>query len=441
MKVKSKKQLYTELKALRRRIGKLKNLKVEYKQAEKRLERLNQELHRSNKILRQLTLRDSHTGLYNHRYLSEVIESEFHRAKRYQHSLSLIMLDIDYFKSINDVYGHKFGDLVLRQLASQLKRIVRRYDIVVRYGGEEFIIISPGIDRPAALILAQRILESINLYNFGNRKHLVKLRLSLAVASYPEDRIRKGIDLIELADQILNQVKEHGGDRVYSSIDIRKKKSSVGKGVATVKFLREKMDKITKQANQSLIESVFAFAKTIRLKDRYTGEHVERIVHYATEIARALGLSKEEIEFIRQASILHDLGKIGISDKILLKNSKLTKKEFDEIKKHPQIAVDIIRPIQFLHSIIPLILYHQERWNGAGYPKGLKGEDIPIGARIVAVADVYQALISDRPYRKAYPKDQAIEIIKQGSGIQFDPKIVDVFLDILKKEKKERKEK
>ena len=147
-----------------------------------------------------------------------------------------------------------------------------------------------------------------------------------------------------------------------------------------------------------------------------------------------MNLPAEEMENIRQASMLHDLGKIGISDKILLKRSKLTKKEFEEIKKHPQIAADIIRPIQFMHDIIPLILYHHERWDGKGYPAGLKGEEIPIGARIIAISDVYQALTSNRPYRKAYSKKEAMNIIKKGAGTQFDPRIVDTFLKIVKKE-------
>jgi len=132
---------------------------------------------------------------------------------------------------------------------------------------------------------------------------------------------------------------------------------------------------------------------------------------------------------------LHDLGKIGVSEKILLKKSKLTKREFEEIKKHPQIGADILRPIQFLRNIIPLVFYHHEKWDGSGYPSGIKGEEIPIGVRIIAIADVYQALTSDRPYRKAYKKEKAIAILKKGSGCQFDPRITGIFLRILQAEK------
>ncbi|MFH0913032.1 MAG: diguanylate cyclase [Candidatus Omnitrophota bacterium] len=410
----------------------------ERKKAEQGLALLNMELLISNKRLKQLALRDPQTGLFNHRYLQEVIEAEFYRAKRYVHPFSLMMLDVDYFKSINDVYGHPFGDLVLRQLARQLKRLVRQYDVVIRFGGEEFMVISPGIDRAQALTLAQRLLDAINLYNFGDKKHTVKIKLSIAVTSYPEDRIVKGTDLVEIADQILNQVKEYGGNNVYSSLDVHKKELASNGRIkvnGNIKFLKNKLDKLTRRTNQGLLEAVFAFAKTIELKDHFTGEHVEKTVQYATEIARALDLTYDEIECIGQAAMLHDLGKIGISEKILMKKLKLTKQEFEEIKKHPQSGVDIIRPIKLLHNIIPLILYHHERWDGKGYPNGLKGEEIPIGARIVALADVYQALTSDRSYRKAYSKKEALEIIKQGSGTQFDPRIVTKFVQILKQKK------
>lgn len=399
---------------------------------------LNKEVLKSNKKLKQLALRDPHTGLFNHRYLEEVIEAEFYRARRYAHSLSLIMLDVDYFKSINDVYGYQFGDLVLKQLTQQLKLMLRRYDIIIRFSGEEFVILSPGTEGSQALVLAQRLLDALSLYSFGNKEHRVKLKLSIAVVTYPDDKIVKGSHLVELAEQMIGRIKEDGGNRVYSSSDLNKKKhlrTDNHESSPEVDLLKNKIDKLNKEANQNLIEAIFAFAKTIEVKDRYTGEHVESTVHYATEIAKALGLSKDETEHIKQAAMLHDLGKIGISEKILLKETKLSKKEFDIIKKHPQIGVDIIRPIKFLHSIISLIFYHHERWDGKGYPSGLRGEDIPIGARIIAIADVYQALISDRPYRKALSKAEAVKTIKNGAGTQFDPHIVRVFLKILKKGK------
>ncbi len=384
--------------------------------------------------LEELALKDSHTGLFNSRYLKEALEIGLSRARRQYGSFSVIMMDIDYFKSINDVYGHIFGDLVLKQFALQLKKIVRPYDIVIRYGGEEFVIVAADTDREGALILGRRILEKINLNNFGDAKHKVKLKLSLGICSYPEDNIHKVMDLVKCADSALGKAKESGGNRVCSVLDFNKEKGIITEK-SNISSMKDKIDKLTRRANQSLVEATFAFAKTIELKDHYTGEHVERSVYYATKIAEELDLHKDKIELIKQVTMLHDLGKIGISEQILQKKSKLTKKEFAEIKKHPQIGVDIIRPIQSLRPIIPFMLFHHERWDGKGYPYGLKKENIPLGARIIAIADVYEALVSNRPYRRAYPKARAIKIIREGSGTQFDPDIVKIFLKILEKER------
>jgi diguanylate cyclase (GGDEF)-like protein/PAS domain S-box-containing protein len=409
------------------------------KKAERELELLNEELTRSNKELKQMALRDPHTGLYNHRYLIEVLNAEFERSRRYNSPLSLMMIDLDYFRSINDVYGHQFGDKVLRKFAVFLKKTVRQYDIVVRYGGEEFAVLFPGTGRAKTISMAQRLLDEISLQDFGSHKNSIKLKVSVAVASFPEDKVIKSSDLIEVTDHVLNKAKECGGNRVYSTLDVSAPKPLPplnGSGVSRMKILQEKLQKLNKSANQSLIEAIFAFAKTIELKDHYTGTHVERTVHYATEIGSKLRLPREEVLLVRQAAILHDLGKIGVSETILQKSSRLTSLEFEALRRHPKIGADIIRPIRLLHGIIPLILYHHERWDGTGYPFGLKGENIPVGARIIAIADVYQALISNRPYRKAFSKAKALQMIKAGAGSQFDSRIVEVFLEVIREEKR-----
>lgn len=410
---------------------------TERKRAEDDLQKANRDLLISNKRLNRLSLRDQHTGLYNYRYLAEIIDTEFYRSKKFGSAIASVMLDVDYFKSINDAYGHQFGDMVLKQLAHQLRRMTRQYDVVIRYGGEEFVIMSPGTDRNHALMLAQRILEEIALHNFGDAKTSVKLKVSIAVVSYPEDKVTNAMDLIKLSEAILVKAKDDGGNRIYSSVDKKppvKGAQQHGDG-PDVSVLQKRLEKLHKEANESLIESIFAFAKTIEVKDQSTGKHVERTMKYATDIARALDLPSSEIEMVRQAAMLHDLGKIGISESILNKKAKLTKKEIDEIRRHPKIAADILRPIHVLSATIPFILYHHERWDGKGYPNRLKGEDIPLGARIVAIADVYQALISSRPYRKAFSKLKAKAMIRKASGTQFDPRIVKVFLDIVKKDK------
>jgi len=182
----------------------------------------------------------------------------------------------------------------------------------------------------------------------------------------------------------------------------------------------------------SYFEIVKALAQAIEAKDPYTHGHSERVMEYAVQIAQKLGLPEEEMETLRYAAILHDIGKIGVRGIVLNNPNGLTNEEFDEIKKHPLIGESIIQPIELLQSIRPLIRHHHEWYNGKGYPDGLSGGVIPLGARILTVADAYDAMISDRPYRKALNKETAIRELKRGSGTQFESKLVEVFLEILK---------
>ncbi|MFA5316599.1 MAG: diguanylate cyclase [Dehalococcoidales bacterium] len=414
-------------------VGTLEDL-TGHEKAQEELEKVNKKLLGMNRKLSKLSLVDSHTGLFNHRYFEEIAGSEFSRAKRNVLPLSMVMIDIDYFKSINDVYGHRFGDLVLKQFAAQLKKAVRRYDSIIRYGGEEFVIVCPGASRPVTLLLAQRILDSVTKHNFGDKARVIRLKISIGVASYPEDEVFKSMDLFEIADHALNKAKEDGGDRVYSSLDVMNEGPPHSpEEIEGINSLKEKINNLNRRSSQGIIEAVCAFARTMKLRDRYTGQHAEGTVRFATDIGRELGLSRKELEIAGQAAILHDLGKVGINENILRKRAKLTKNELEKVKRHPSIAADILRNVHYLRDIVPAILYHHERWDGKGYPKGLRGEEIPIVARIIALADVFQALISNRPYRKAYSRNSAIKLIENASGTQFDPKVVRVFSRIINK--------
>jgi len=431
----SKMQRIDHLTRLRTQVVRLRESNARLKKLLSRLEASNRTTLQLNNKLSKLALKDPHTGLYNRRHFNETLEKELALAKRHAQSLSVIMMDIDYFKSVNDVYGHPFGDLVLKQFTQKLQKAVRRYDILFRLGGEEFVMISPRTDRPTGLLLAKRLLKTINAHSFGSKAHVLKLKVSVGVASYPEDGVViRGLDLVNLADRILNKVKEYGGNKVFSSIDLEKlegKVASENDASEVIELLKKKIYRLSQRANQSLIEAIFALAKNIGVKDWYSDTFTKKMMNYAIEIAKMLKLPKNEIEHIRKAVILHDIGKVGINENILLKHSKLTTKEFETMKKHPQLSTDIIRPLYFLRGTVPLILYHHERWDGKGYPHRLKGNQIPIGARIIAIVDAYRSLTSNRPYRKAYPKSSAMKILKKESGTKFDPRVTAAFLKIL----------
>ena len=420
---------------LRTEVAHLKESNTRLKKYIRELEESNRSTLQLNKKLGTLALKDPHTGLYNRRHFNETLEKELALAKRHAQPLSVIMMDIDYFKAINDVYGHPFGDLVLKQFSKTLQKAVRRYDVIFRLGGEEFVMMAPRTDGPTGLVLAKRLLKTVNLHNFGNKAHVIKLQVSVGVASYPEDGVViRGLDLVNLADRILNKVKEYGGNKVFSSKDLERlegKVPSENDASKMIELLKKKIYRLSQRANQSLIEAIFALAKTIGLKDWYSDTFTKKMMNYAIDIAKMLRLPKNEIEHIRKAVILHDIGKVGINENILLKDSKLTTTEFETMKKHPQLSTDLIRPLYFLRGTVPLILYHHERWDGKGYPHHLKGKEIPIGARIIAIVDAYRSLTSNRPYRKAYSKDTAIRILRRESGTKFDPQVTAAFLKIL----------
>jgi diguanylate cyclase (GGDEF)-like protein len=437
LKVKNKSEMtrMDTLTRLRTEVVQLKDSNARLKGLIRKLKESNRSTLHQNRKLSNLALKDPHTGLYNRRHFKDTLEKELALAKRHAQSLSLIMMDIDYFKAVNDVYGHTYGDLVLKQFTKTLQKAVRRYDILFRFGGEEFVMIAPRADRPTGLILAKRLLKTINAHSFGNKTQVIKLKVSVSVASYPEDGVVvRGLDLVTLADRILNKVKEYGGNKVFSSKDLEKlegKAASETDANKVIELLKKKIYRLSQRANQSLIEAIFALAKTIGVKDWYSDTFTKRMMNYAVEISKTLKLPKNEIEHIRKAVILHDIGKVGINENILLKNSKLTTGEFEAMKKHPQLSTDIIRPLYFLRGTVPLILYHHERWDGKGYPHHLKGKEIPIGARIIAIVDAYRSLTSNRPYRKAYSKNSAINILKKESGTKFDPLVTAAFLKIL----------
>lgn len=385
--------------------------------------------------LESLALKDALTEIYNFRYFRERLVAEFERAKRTLSPISVLMMDIDYFKSINDTHGHQFGDKVLKQVARFLKTELRANDVVARWGGEEFAVILPDTNRFDSLSVAHKLSELFRTRSFGDGNNTIKLKCSMGVVSYPEDPLFSVDEIIDAGEESIYRVKERGGDGValygHEIADKSLEKVSIDDRKRYIDAVKQKLSFFAVRSERSILEAVYSLAKSIELRDRRTKEHCDRMVEYAEKIARQVGMTEQEVDNVRRAAMLHDIGKLGISDAILLKPGKLTSQEYEEVKKHPVIGADIVSVAGFLKDIVPLILSHHEHWDGSGYPRGLRGEDIPLGGRILAVVDVFEALTSDRPYHKAMSKEEAIGILKDGMGTQFDERIVKVFLEIV----------
>lgn len=401
----------------------------------KKMNRLIME--KSEKYVRQLKkliIKDPLTSVYNYRYLIERLSAEVYRAKRYDYPFSLVLVDIDYFKSINDAYGHRVGDEVLIAFCNLLKRLLRKSDILARYGGEEFVILMASVDRLNAQRIASRLLDTISGHIFRVSGLSIRLKVSIGVVTLLEElSINDSYKLLDAADCALQRAKNSGGNRViaYSSL-YKDEKDSIRKTTPKeeVKILKRKIQKLSERVDRVVLESIYAFSKSLEARDYYTAEHTDKMVSIVLGIGKKLGLSQEELDNLERGAMLHDIGKIGISDSILRKKGKLTPEEYLMIKLHPKIGAEIIRSIHFLKDVVPIVLHHHERWNGKGYPSGLKGEEIPLAARIVSIGDAYQALASDRPYRRAYSKKDALEIIKKEAGVCFDKNLVEILVKI-----------
>ncbi len=355
---------------------------------------------------------DEITGLFNRRHFDEHLKQEIERHSRYSGMLSLILLDLDSFKAYNDKHGHMNGDKLLARIGQMLGRSIRSTDLAFRYGGDEFAILLPQSPGNDAFIVAERVRARIA---HEMQTEQPKITASLGLASWPSDGITPD-ELLTAADRALYYAKQTGGDRtcMASRILPTLTETTIGGTVS----------------EKEALSIIYALAAAIEAKDQYTYGHSKKVCSYAVALAEALGLPPERVAIISTAALLHDIGKIGIPDEILNKVGKLDAEAWELIQSHPKLSATIVGHVLSLVSCLPAIIHHHERWDGTGYPSGLKGEAIPIEARILAIADAFDAMSSPRPYRKALSYKKVLAELKQCAGTQFDPKLVEVFLPI-----------
>ncbi len=393
---------------------------------------------------------DGLTKLFNHRAFLERYQEEVYRSQRTDRPFSLIMIDVDNFKSANDIHGHYQGDNILREIAQCLKDNTRSIDTIGRYGGDEFICLLPEASHDRGMLVANRILNKVR-ERFKDNSPGVTVSLGLSTLFYHTDDQTL---LLQFADQAMYLAKYRGGNQVFSfdctetkDLNICNQKlfetflavrtlKRFDNGQQIVSDLGEQLKKMLSAdaSPQSLYEIVTSLSSALDARDHYTNGHSERAIDYAREVAREINMSQPEREELVYLCLLHDIGKIGIPDHILNKPGKLTPEEFEIMKRHAEIGEKIISPLEMLKKLKPLIRHHQEFYDGTGYPDGLRGEAIPLACRILAVVDTFDAMTTDRPYRKALPVETAVAELKRCSGSQFDPVIVEVFIRIIGKE-------
>jgi diguanylate cyclase (GGDEF)-like protein/putative nucleotidyltransferase with HDIG domain len=357
----------------------------------------------------RLALTDPLTGLGNHRHFHERLERELRHAQEKRLPLTLCLVDVDDFKRINDRFGHPAGDRVLSRIASRLRQTGEAF----RLGGDEFALLLPGYDENAALTAATSVVDRISALELDQ---LGPVTVSAGVATSPAHAGDRD-ELIRLADSALYWAKEYGKNRV------RAYRPDVIE-LAELKRLASGPDRAAR------FRAAASLARAVDARDVYTGSHSQRVADLAARTARRLGLPDEEVELTRLAASLHDLGKLAIPEEILRKPGPLTGPERMVLERHPQIGFRMLESLG-VDPVAEWVLHHHERWDGSGYPDGLPGENIPLGARIIFVADAYDAMTSERVYRRRVTPDQAIAELQRCAGSQFDPEIVDAFADEL----------
>jgi len=368
-----------------------------------------------------LATTDKLTGLRNRRFFDQRLAEEIQRAIQHEKPLSLLMLDIDDFKRINDTYGHAAGDLILKTLGRILSRQLWQVDVAARYGGEEFTVILPGTDFNAARRVAERIRHSIEGATIrleNSRK--VGITVSIGVSCFPRCGA-SAESLVEHADQALYTAKREGKNRVCLYREILKSR------------LEQNPDEIVELLNQGM-ENIEPIVTAVSAKAAFLHGHTALVVETAMRLADVLKLNREDRETLRLAAQLHEIGMIAIPDEVLNKQGVLTTEDWALIRQYPAIGAGFLEKVPALRHLAPIVRHHHEHYDGVGYPDGVKGEAIPFLARVLAAADAFAAIVGDWVGHKAKPAAVARTQFTESAGTQLDPSIVSAFVQALDKE-------
>lgn len=368
---------------------------------------------------------DKLTGVLNRQAVLARLEEELVRAGRYGRQLSIVLVDLDHFKRLNDTFGHAAGDRVLHAVARGLHDSVRSVDVVGRYGGEEFMVVLPETDPDAAASLAEKLRRIVGAQQVDiGEGNTSTVTLSAGVAGGLGAHLRLD-SLVRDADAALYSAKALGRDQVYVFHEVED--DGPVRRAAIAPSARSAAIEVGRLA---LIAATEELTAALAGRPAWAGRPSTMIADASIAMARAAGLPEREIERIRVASLLHDLGKLAIPDDILSKPGELAEPEWRVVAEHPKIGQVVLEQAGALRDAATIVLHHHEWYDGRGYPHGLRGEEIPIGARIIAISDAYEAMVAGRPYRAPITHDQALEELRRHAGIQFDPQLVDQFADL-----------
>ncbi len=402
--------------------------------------------------LQQQSITDGLTMIKTRRFFLESLQSEWKRASRSGRPFSVVLVDLDKFKDVNDTLGHLEGDLVLARVARLLEQKCRQSNVVARYGGDEFVILMPETGIEQAQILSERLRLWISTDPMLNERHITG---SFGVASFPLHG-STAEDIIRVADAGMYVSKHAGGNRVSTAEEFAETESSVVQRQLLAAYiegflqrehtgpesieelvstLRRLCGGIEEPGNvEALMQAIGALTRAAETREVHAAGHGEMAASEAERIGQALGLPEDELQDLVFAARVHDVGKIVIPEKILCKPGPLTEDEYYVVKMHSSVGAEIIGTIPNSRRMKLLVKHHHERFDGSGYPDGLKGEQIPLGSRILSVVDAWVNMTSDRPFAQMKSPGEAMNELESLSGTQFDGMIVRLFLRQLRGE-------
>ena len=382
--------------------------------------------------LRRAAVTDGLTKLYNHDHFNRLLEAEMGRSRRYGHPLALIMIDMDFFKAINDTYGHLTGNSTLEEVARILREGIRDVDVAARFGGDEFAVILPEAKTDEATRVAERVRKALgeSLEVEALRQHVVTA--SFGIADSEDPRVKSAASLVDLADQALYAAKHRGRNQIACGDDVGEG-AELAATIQTddIEWLRRRFTALSVRAKDVYIQSVASLLQTLDEKDPYSARHSINVAFYAQQLAEQMGCSKAAVKSVYYASLLHDIGKVGVPDRILMKRAPLTPLERMVVEQVPLIGTRIIDHLRILESEVQIIRHQREYYDGSGFPSGLKGNQIPIGSRILLVADAFDAMTTDRVYRVRRSIDDVVAEMQSLAGRQFDPRSVTALRQVL----------
>jgi len=386
--------------------------------------------------------RDSLTGLYNVRVLHRRLTEEVERSDRSGSQMSVVMIDVDYLKHVNDTYGHQAGDRVIERIADLLLEELRGIDTVARYGGEEFALLLPETGSDRAMVVAERLRR--RLAEAAHDGVAEPVTVSIGIATYPDDSMASS-DLLHKADQALYFSKHLGRNRVTRFDEIRELELEDESreppsytlealhDPEMIQSIRDALNELeTGRALLRHLDVIASLTAVMRAKDPQAIQHLRDVSTIADLFLAHLPINERERWSTHVACLLRDIGKLAFSDQILQKRDVLTREEFEMVRRHPVIGAQVIQPLKGFEPVVPLVRHHHERWDGKGYPDGLAGQDIPYGARVVGLVDAFYAMVRRRPYAsRRRGLRYAIGEIRNNAGTQFDPELSERFLFVI----------